>query len=264
MSLHIFKKYISITRPGNVTFFWEVLLGILYALEFNAAEIIRIDLTRLLTIFISFQLLYASIYIFNDLIDCRKDKIDPVKSKRSIASGEIKPLGAFIFASILLFFALLISYNYLFMLFIFELAFLTYNLIYSLILKKIPYLDSFFNSITHLGRFYMGILLFHGDPTIISILFITTFSTSASITKRAYELENRINSRPVLKYYSVKIIRIIQMLAGFILLLLLVLSKNKIDLYLAFTFSVIYFAILIPYLTNLKFRKRFEEIFFSY
>ena len=53
-------------KPFRSIYFLEVILGALIGLNFNYSLLNLISIT---IVFISFQLLYSSIYILNDLID---------------------------------------------------------------------------------------------------------------------------------------------------------------------------------------------------
>ncbi|WP_257874383.1 UbiA family prenyltransferase [Helicobacter sp. 11S02596-1] len=52
--------------------------------------------------FVCFCLCASAVYIFNDIMDVKKDKIHPVKRHRPIASGKITPTFAGFIASVLL------------------------------------------------------------------------------------------------------------------------------------------------------------------
>ncbi|WP_409222833.1 UbiA family prenyltransferase [Chitinophaga sancti] len=74
---------------------------------FFAGEIF--DLSRFFSVLIgviSFSLVASSIYIINDIIDVKFDKLHPEKCKRPIASGEISVLNAFLLFLICLFIAI--------------------------------------------------------------------------------------------------------------------------------------------------------------
>ena len=50
------------------------------------------DLGRLIWIALAFSLVASSVYVLNDLQDMPLDKLDPVKSRRPLAAGEISAL----------------------------------------------------------------------------------------------------------------------------------------------------------------------------
>jgi 4-hydroxybenzoate polyprenyltransferase len=91
--------------------------------------------------FIAFSCIASSIYIINDYRDREDDRKHPVKSKRPIASGAVKPPAALLICGALLFIGFGISWwirdKFLFVLAIYFLI----NLAYSLGLKAISILD---------------------------------------------------------------------------------------------------------------------------
>jgi len=176
-------------KPFRMIFFLEVILGALIGLNFN---FLLLDIKELLLVFVSFQMLYSGIYIINDLIDYKKDRNDPVKSKRIISSGLIKRKYAFVFSLILILIALFIAFPYSIILAGFEIFFLFFNLIYSFILKKMPYVDSFSNGVTHPMRFVFGMILFSGGFNFYLIFSIFILSSGLSFLKRLRELKQRI------------------------------------------------------------------------
>ena len=246
-------NYIRIMKPFRSIYFLEVILGALIGLNFNYNFLSLIDIV---TVFISFQLLYSSIYILNDLIDYEKDKKDPVKSKRTIASGLIKRKNAFAFSMILILISLFIAAAYSAILLGFEIFFLFFNLIYSLILKKIPYVDSFSNGITHPLRFALGMVLFNGKFNIYIILSIFILSSGLSFLKRHKELRQETFGRSTLSYYNPNCIIYILILLGIVLGLISFVSMNMFVL----STSLFYILLLICYFMNKGFRNWFNRI----
>lgn len=89
----------------------------------------------------SFSFCASAVYILNDYKDIENDKLHPIKCKRPLASGEVKPKAAFVLA-VGMFIAAIslaswLSKEFLILLAIYSLI----NLAYSLKLKHIPILD---------------------------------------------------------------------------------------------------------------------------
>ena len=215
--------YIKSTRFPLAIYFLEVILGAFYISNFN---IFNIDLIYLFFIFISFQPLYYAIYVINDIIDYPSDRINPKRQHRPIASGKITIKNALIFSIILILFSFLIAINLSYILFLFELFFLIYNLIYSFLLKKIPYIDTLAGGVTHTARFVMGISLFGFFREYGLAFAILIFVTTCLLIRRMNEIKNYKGVRHPMKYYSYKKIVIFWIVLGFIIFILFLLSSN--------------------------------------
>jgi 4-hydroxybenzoate polyprenyltransferase len=137
--------------------------------------------------FIIFSLAASFVYIFNDLIDIKNDKIHPLKKSRPIASGKLskrngKLLGLILFcASFLLGF----KYNILNIIIIYFIL----NFFYSFFLKKIKFVDIVILSLFYFIRVYFGSIIL--DIEISNWLFIFVFFlfTALAIIKRLNEVE---------------------------------------------------------------------------
>ncbi len=248
--------YIKATRPHLAIFFIEVIIGAIIASKF---DIFSIDLIKLLIVFISFQSLYYGIYIINDLLDYEYDKKSPRKEHRPIASGKISKKGAFIFSSLLILIAFLISSSFSRILVYFEIFFLSYVLIYTLLLKRIPYLDTISGSVTHTARIIMGISLYGVfNYYLLAIFLIFTFS-SFLLIKRIKEIKYTENVKRPIEYYSEEGIKIVW-LSGIPLGLILVFISKQIESVIILCLLVIYTITIGLYFKSSKIRKLFEKI----
>ena len=90
----------------------------------------------LIIVFILFSLLASSVYILNDIIDCKKDQQHPYKRLRPIAKGVISRKKAMIISIILTIIVLLGAYYVSQKLFYLLLFYYGMNVMYSLGLKK--------------------------------------------------------------------------------------------------------------------------------
>ena len=74
-----------------------VLVGLVFARELGQPEqVLRATLGALL-----FCLLSGAVYLVNDLLDVAKDRLHPIKRTRPLASGQLSPLTAGVFAVLL-------------------------------------------------------------------------------------------------------------------------------------------------------------------
>jgi 4-hydroxybenzoate polyprenyltransferase len=137
--------------------------------------------------FLIFSLAASFIYIFNDLIDIKNDKIHPLKKSRPIASGKLsktngKLLGLFLLCLTLI---LGIKYNILNVLFIYFLI----NFFYSFYLKKIKFIDIIILSSFYFIRVYFGSKILDIELSEWLFTFVFFLFTALAIIKRLNEVE---------------------------------------------------------------------------
>ena len=158
--------------------------------------------------FISLILISSVNYIFNDTSDYQKDKKNPEKMRRPIASGIVSRWQASIIAVLLLFGALYISFslNIIFFYIVIMLFFLTS--VYSVYLKNELFADIIIIGINFVLRTISGSILMNAEISpwvIICVFFFTLFLT---VGKRYSEIiflkEDASNNRKVLNEYDSK------------------------------------------------------------
>ncbi len=87
------KLYISALRPKQ----WIKNLIVLAPLIFSR-NLFRLEMAKLSLVALGvFCLLSGAVYVFNDIVDYRRDRAHPVKQNRPIASGRIPKKGALAF-----------------------------------------------------------------------------------------------------------------------------------------------------------------------
>lgn len=175
------KLYFFATRPQLTIAFCEVIFGILYATNFN---IISINYIQLIKLFVIFQMLYSGIYIFNDVADYNEDKQCFSKRKRIIAGNKINTVEARKLSIILIFSSLVLCYQFLPQkILLFEIFFLIYNLIYTYILKIVPYIYPLSGGITRSTRVLMGMVLYSNVNILILVLYYLVWTINNTIKK---------------------------------------------------------------------------------
>jgi len=162
-------------------------------------------------------------YIINDIIDAKKDRLNPEKKKRPIASRKIKIRQAAVFASLLIFLSLFFSAWINMNFFYSVLALFLISLAYSIALKKIFLVDAITISSNFViravsGAFAISVFV---SPWLVAGIFIFAFFLVSG--KRYGEVsllgKNAEKHRAVLKYYTKKSAK--AMMYTFALLLLL-------------------------------------------
>ena len=196
------KAYIKLARPHH----WIKNLLVLLPLLCSGHVLEPERFARGLWGFLAFSLMASAIYCINDVRDREKDRNNPAKCRRPVASGEIAPAGALCFGGVLFLLAVLCgvlaagrepwAYGALG-------AYFLLNLAYSLGLKNVPLLD-----IAVLVSGFLLRMLYGGQVTDIvpsKWLCLTVVSASfyLGLGKRRGELRNQSTmARSVLRYYS--------------------------------------------------------------
>ncbi|MCB9666520.1 MAG: decaprenyl-phosphate phosphoribosyltransferase [Myxococcales bacterium] len=131
------RALIRMLRPHQ----WVKNLFVLMPAVFAKELLIREVVIRALFAFVGFSLAASAIYILNDLVDRKADRVHPVKCHRPIASGAIGPGMAATVAGLLLVGAIGIGFTINGAFVLFTLAYIGLNVAYSLRLKNIAYVD---------------------------------------------------------------------------------------------------------------------------
>ena len=178
----MFKKlryFLELIRPLHAIKSLIVFAPLFFTFEIN------IDLyLATLVAFILFYLASSTIYIFNDIIDLKKDKLHHLKMNRPIASGRITTKEAKYLLIILLIFTTFTSYSFNEKLFFILLIYLFLNILYSLILKKIFLVDVIVIAFGFILRLFAGAVVtdISLSPWIIVITFL--LASLLAVSKR--------------------------------------------------------------------------------
>ena len=195
--------------------------------------------------FIVFCLLASAVYIFNDIFDIKLDKIHPRKKKnKPLAAGKISlNLAKIIFSLLLLCLGLLIFFKT--NLLNVCLIYLFLNFIYTIYLKKIPFIDIFALSSNYILRVYMGCVALTVDLSIwmgVTVFFGALF---ISTLKRKQELLLYGSfSREVLKSYSIKNLKKIINISAFLSIVFYSLYVFSINQKLFLTIPIVIYGVL--------------------
>ena len=135
-----------------------------------------------------FCLLSSAVYVFNDLIDIKSDRLHPFKRNRPIASGKI-PLELAIFMFILLS-GISLGLGFLTSTFFFGTmgAYFLMNVLYSLWLKRIPIVDVFVIAAGFVLRIYAGSFIINVHMDVWFLLTVISASLFLAVGKRRSEM----------------------------------------------------------------------------
>jgi 4-hydroxybenzoate polyprenyltransferase len=135
-----------------------------------------------------FCILSSSIYIFNDLIDIKSDRLHPFKKNRPIASGAV-PIELAVFLFILLGgVALLLGIMTSTFFFAAMGVYFVMNIIYSLWWKKVPILDVFVIAAGFVLRIYAGSFVINVHMDVWFLLTVVSASLFLAVGKRRSEM----------------------------------------------------------------------------
>jgi len=198
-AFHVFRSM----RPRQ----WTKNLILFAALIFSQNIFSPLLLFRAVAAFAIFCFLSGCVYIINDLLDLKQDQIHPIKSKRPLASGRLKPATAVI-AAIALFclsFGSAAAFtNLTFMLV--ALIYFVLQLAYSTLLKHVVILDVFCIAAGFVLRAIGGAEVID-VPFSTWLLFCTMLlSLFLALSKRRHELllleDDAVHHRKILFEYS--------------------------------------------------------------
>ena len=178
------NHYLRLVRPlqwlkNLMVYFPVVLSGSLQQVGFS---------WRCILPFAAFCCASSAGYVFNDLVDRRRDTAHPHKKSRPIPSGQVTVFGALTVCIALAILAGLAGIAVSRVFFFFILAYLLSTACYSLIIKEIAVLDIFCISLGFVLRLYGGGSAFRVE--ISDWLFLTVFLLSVflSVGKRYSEM----------------------------------------------------------------------------
>ena len=199
------KLLFQASRPRH----WTKNLLVFAAPLFSFQPAISIWLKSLQSL-ICFCLVSSAIYIFNDIVDAKSDRLHPIKKYRPIASKLLSEKTAYLFSLTLIIISFYLGFLVSNSLLLILSTYLTIQIIYCLKLKEEPLLDLICISSGFLLRAIAGGI---SSSLIISPWFLLSVGLLAlflALEKRKAELRNLDKSdgitRKVLKRYSLPLL----------------------------------------------------------
>ena len=138
--------------------------------------------------FIALSLCVSSVYIFNDILDYKNDKLHPLKCKRPIASGKISIRESIFLLIIILTIGLILSLNINKFFFLYILIYIVIANFYSVFFKKFFLLDCLILSFFYTFRIMIGGTIIGLQISEWLIIFSFTWFLSLALIKRYSEL----------------------------------------------------------------------------
>ena len=177
-------EIVKIARPLH----WVKNLALFAALIFSGTFFIRSYFVSVVWAFIAFCLATSGTYIFNDIMDAKRDRLHPLKKNRPIAKGTLPVPIAFIVFLTLGFGSLYIArlLNPLFLLLL--LTYLIIQILYSLGLKRIAIIDILIIASGFVIRVYAGALVINAHLSVWFLLCVISVALFLASGKRRAEL----------------------------------------------------------------------------
>ena len=192
---------ITLMRPKQWIKNLLIVAPIIFSLQYNSHE----AWINVLLALLCFILTSTSVYIINDLKDVKEDILHPHKSRRAIASGDVPPAFAMVFAAVALALALVISYKFLPGQ---SMEMLVYYFIlqnaYTFILKNIAIIDVSTTAIGLVLRVMLGSFAVEVEASLWIILTTFMLGLFIGFGKRHYEMmiDEIKGKKPALKQYT--------------------------------------------------------------
>jgi 4-hydroxybenzoate polyprenyltransferase len=185
---------------------WSKNLLVFVALIFAQQIHIPQQFLRSVLAFVAFCAASSAMYLFNDLMDVKSDRVHPAKRTRPLASGELGYLTAVFMGVSLCFIALAFGWLLGVRFFCTIIFYLGLTTLYTLILKKIAIVDVLVIAIGFVVRAMAGAIALDvsfSNWLVVCTLFLSLF---LGISKRRHELQRldaeAASHRQVLDHYT--------------------------------------------------------------
>jgi len=202
----IFYNVLISMRPLQWTKNVFVFAGLIFSRSFFDIEAIL----KTIYAFFLFSAVSGAMYIINDVIDKERDAIHPLKCKRPVASGKLKPSCALLSAALILIAALYLSYTADRSFFWAIIMYFILILLYSFVLKKYVIIDVIIIAAGFVLRTLGGTAIINVTVSPWLIMCTTFLALFLALNKRKSELalllENASNHRGNLEEYTPELI----------------------------------------------------------
>ena len=181
--MEIFIALFKTTRPRQ----WLKNFALMAALVFSGLLYAPGMLWQTILAMMAFTLLSSGVYIFNDLVDIKADRLHPFKKKRPLAAGDL-PIPIAITAAISFVFISLVWMQVLsYFLFLTGLTYLALQIAYTGYLKRIPIIDVLMVASGYVLRVYGGAFAIEAHMDVWFLLTVISASLFLAVGKRRGE-----------------------------------------------------------------------------
>lgn len=182
--LHHSYYILKLLRPRQWIKNFALFAGITFAGQLFNLEL----LYQVINGFIAFCLLASATYIFNDILDVKKDKLHPFKKQRPIASGKISVTEAVVILIVILSVGLFIALSTSFLFTAVGIAYMILQILYSTVFKSITIFDILFIATGYILRILAGEAISNFHTSIWLLLTAVSLSLFLAVGKRRSEL----------------------------------------------------------------------------
>lgn len=198
--------YLRLLRPKQWTKNGFILAGVVFSGEALQAS----SLLAALLAFVAFCALSGAVYAANDILDVAEDRKHPTKRLRPVASGEITPRVATVYAALLALLGLAVAFFVNTQVGLAGVAYLLLQGIYTPVLKHVAVLDVMSISAGFVLRALAGVAAVGESISPWLVVCTGLLTLFLGFSKRRYELfvlgEGAASHRKNLKEYSVEML----------------------------------------------------------
>jgi len=177
-------QIIRLIRPIH----WVKNFSIFAALIFSGS-LLNLNLFFItLEAFFIFNFAASTTYVFNDILDVKRDKEHPIKKLRPLPSGKINVSEALIISSLFAFIALFLAYDLSYFFFLIVLSYLSLQIAYSMYLKHLHVIDILVIASGFVIRVYSGAFVINAHLSVWFLLCVVSVALFLASGKRRAEL----------------------------------------------------------------------------
>lgn len=176
--------FLKLLRPRQWIKNFALFAGVTFAGQLFTPDI----LLKVISGFIAFCFLSSTTYIFNDILDVKKDKLHPFKRLRPIANGKISIFEAMIVLIVFFVLAMMISVSIGWLFTLVSIAYLLLQVLYSTVFKQITIFDILFIATGYILRILAGEAISNFHTSIWLLLTAVSLSLFLAVGKRRSEL----------------------------------------------------------------------------
>ena len=167
---------------------WIKNLALFAALIFTGGLYNEALLVKVVWAIVTFNLVTSASYIFNDVLDAKRDSLHPIKKYRPIASGKLSPSLALTVALTLAIVALALAKGLNPLFFLVVVGYLTLQIFYSLGLKNLAIIDILVIAAGFIIRVYAGAFVIDAHLSVWFLLCVISVALFLAAGKRRAEL----------------------------------------------------------------------------